>query len=193
MSLLLEKHARPAFMSGFAFQMLRKASGETWFDMSMEVMAQYYYQPTYAYAYAQYLMSTYPLPPQPDQQHYNALYPATTGAQEQFAPQERLQYSALSQPAYSKVETVSSEQQSSNHQMHNLTQELQHHAGMGEQPQQHMQQTNHAQPGNSANPSTQPSTPDQGQKINRLRKACDSCSARKVKVLPVRQPPNGQL
>jgi hypothetical protein len=39
--------------------------------------------------------------------------------------------------------------------------------------------TSHA---NNSQPATQTSTPEQAQKTNRLRKACDSCSIRKVKV-----------
>jgi hypothetical protein len=38
--------------------------------------------------------------------------------------------------------------------------------------------------GATSHPHSQPGTPDQAPKTNRLRKACDSCSIRKVKVSP---------
>ena len=138
-----------------------------------------------------WMMAQYPPPPQPEQQHYNALYPASAGAQQLLDPQDQLQYSNLNQPVYPKVESATSDQASSGAQIHNLAQELQHHAGLGG-PQQHIhqapQQIQHQsphgqQPGisHSSQPNTQQGTPDQNQK-NRLRKACDSCSIRKVKV-----------
>ena len=130
-------------------------------------------------------MAQYP-PPLPfgEQQHYNALYPAPTGAQQMLDPQPQMQYSNLAQPAYSKVETTTTPEQPPMHQQApNLTQQLQQHAALAEQQQQHYSpQQGQEQQVSTSNPATQQNTPDQSQKSNRLRKACDSCSIRKVKV-----------
>lgn len=172
-------------------------------NMSAAVMSNYYFPPlgqghvadsqvrVQNWMLAQ--MANYPPPPQHDHQHYNALYPASAGAQQLLDPHEHLQYSDLNQPIYPKVESATSEHASSNHQMHHLAHELQQHAALEEQQRQqiqqasqHMQQQNpHGQqPGSSqpSQPTTGQGTPDQNQKTNRLRKACDSCSIRKVKV-----------
>lgn len=137
-------------------------------------------------------MAQYPPPPQPDQHHYNALYPDPAGAQQLVDSQGQLQYSNLNQPVYSKVESATSDQVSGGAQMQNLTQELQHHAAIrGQQPQHIHEQAQQMQPQNPLEPPSgtshstqsqvQQGNPDQNQK-NRLRKACDSCSIRKVKV-----------
>lgn len=139
-------------------------------------------------------MSNYPPPPQADQQHYNALYPTSAGAQQQLldpAQQEQLQFSNLNQPIYPKVESNGQvhPHSPSGHHIH----ELQHHHVLEEQrhhlqhAQQQIQQPTPVASHPASNaaqslPPTQTSTPEQPQKTNRLRKACDSCSIRKVKV-----------
>ena len=139
-------------------------------------------------------MAQYPPPPQPDQQHYNALYPAPAGTHQLISPQEQLQYSNLNQPAYpNKIESIATDQASSGAQITALTHELQQHAGLGQQQQHHIhppsqqvQQHSIHDPSSgtphSSQPQTHQGTPDQSSKANRLRKACDSCSIRKVKV-----------
>lgn len=138
-------------------------------------------------------MAHYPPPPGPDQQHYNALYPTSAGAQQLLEPQDQLQYGNLNQPIYPKAETATPDQAPSQQHIHHLAQELQHHAALEEQQRQQIhhpsqpipQQVPHVQPTTTSPSSqtpTQQGTPDQNQKNNRLRKACDSCSIRKVKV-----------
>lgn len=140
-------------------------------------------------------MSHYPPPPPPDQQHYSPLYPTSAGTPQllDHSQQNQLQFSNLNQPAYPKIEPHTPVGQDSP-QIHNLAQELQKHAAQEEhqrqqiqhaaqrlqhqaqhQPQQFQPQQNAVQPDVSSD-SQQP------QKTNRLRKACDSCSIRKVKV-----------
>jgi hypothetical protein len=140
-------------------------------------------------------MSHYPPPPPPDQQHYSPLYPTSAGTPQllDHSQQNQLQFSNLNQPAYPKIESHTPVGQDSP-QIHNLAQELQKHAAQEEhqrqqiqqaaqrlqhqsqhQPQQFQPQQNAVQPDISSD-SQQP------QKTNRLRKACDSCSIRKVKV-----------
>ncbi|EME42376.1 hypothetical protein DOTSEDRAFT_73264 [Dothistroma septosporum NZE10] len=141
-------------------------------------------------------MSTYPPPPDGQQQQYNNLYPAQPGAQQQLldpAQQEQLQFSNLNQPIYPKVEAQHPGHSPSSQHIQSLAQELQHHAAIDEQQHRHMHHVTHQiqQPtpvtshptsaGGLSNPPTQTSTPEQPQKTNRLRKACDSCSIRKVK------------
>ncbi|KAK3698782.1 hypothetical protein LTR37_016786 [Vermiconidia calcicola] len=168
--------------------------------MSAAVMSNYYFQPmgqnhiadTQARVQNWMLaqMAQYPPPPQPEQQHYNALYPTSAGAQQLVDPHDQLQYSHLNQPIYPKIESAASEPHSPR-QIHNLAQELHHHSTIDDQQRQHVYQANqqiqsnpHGQVSNTAHSSqgpTQNSTSDQNQKTNRLRKACDSCSIRKVK------------
>ena len=135
-------------------------------------------------------MAQYPPPPQADHTHYNALYPASAGAQQLLDPHDQLRYTDLNQPIYPKVESATSDHASSNTQIHHLAHELQQHVALdGQQLHQGHQhiahQHSHGQPSGSSHPSqptTGHGTPDQNQKANRLRKACDSCSIRKVKV-----------
>lgn len=173
--------------------------------MSAAVMSNYFFQPfgqghgtdsdTRVQSWMLAQMAQYPPPPQPDQHHhYNALYPASAGAQQMVDPQEPLQYSNLNQPVYTKVEVASPGGHSNNHNINRLAQELHQQAAFEDQQQrqhgqhgaqQHMQQPLQAQPAATPRPSqtpTQQSAADQSQKSNRLRKACDSCSIRKVKV-----------
>ena len=139
-------------------------------------------------------MAQYPPPPQADHHHYNALYPASAGAQQLVDPQDQLQYSNLNQPVYPKVDSAGQEQGlPPNQGINHLAQELQPNATFDEQQQrqslQHGGQQMHpqlaqAQPAATPGPSqasTQQTNSD-SQKSNRLRKACDSCSIRKVKV-----------
>ena len=131
-------------------------------------------------------MAQYPPPPQADAQHYNALYPAPPGQQQLLDGQEQLSFSSINQPLYPKTDAGPSEQGPSNQQIHNLAHDLQQHTSLGDQQRhlaqaaQHIQQqhTPHSTPAGSHHPSAL----DQTQKPNRLRKACDSCSIRKVKV-----------
>ena len=174
--------------------------------MSAAVMSNYYFAPfgpghgadseqrVQNWMLAQ--MAQYPPPPQPDHHHYNALYPASAGAQQMVDPQEPLQYSNLNQPVYAKVESATPDQgNANNHTINHLAQELHQQAAFEDQ-----QQRQHAQHGGqhpmqqalsqgqptstprSSQPPTQQGPADQNQKSNRLRKACDSCSIRKVKV-----------
>lgn len=138
-------------------------------------------------------MATYP---DPDQAHYNALYPTNAGAQQLLDPaqQEQMQYSSMSQPLYPKVETSSTatpdeQSASSSQQIHRLSQDLQQHAAIEEQKRYHAQHQTahqHMQPHQLPvvpQAQLQQAASDQTPKPNRLRKACDSCSIRKVKVL----------
>ena len=130
-------------------------------------------------------MSSYPPPPQPAQQHYNPIYDAGSNSQPLLDPeqQEQLHLATLSHATdYSKDEhtgldpTTSSQleqrfeqfqhQQSlENGQLHHHDLQSPHDTGLPlhEQPQ--------SQPANGTAPN----------KLFRLRKACDSCSIRKVK------------
>jgi len=137
-------------------------------------------------------MSHYPPPPQPDTQHYSPLYPTSAGAQQLLDPsqQNQLQFSSLNQSTFPhKIESGTPTQDPS--QIQNLAQELQHHAVQEEQQRQQIQhaaQSLHHQAQQSQQPNFQPqvdqsdASGEQPQKTNRLRKACDSCSIRKVKV-----------
>lgn len=141
-------------------------------------------------------MSHYPPPPPPDQQHYSPLYPASTGTPQllDHAQQNQLQFSNLNQPAYPKIEPTTPASHDSP-QIHNLAQELQKHAAQEEHQRQqihqaaqrlqhqaqHQPQAFQPQP-NAVQPDVVSQDSPQPQKTNRLRKACDSCSIRKVKV-----------
>ncbi|KAI6795328.1 hypothetical protein KC361_g5045 [Hortaea werneckii] len=138
-------------------------------------------------------MSNYPPPPQPDQHHYNALYPASAGAQQLLDPvqQEQLQYANLSTPPYPKVESGTPEQNAA--QLRNFTADLEQHAHLEEQQRQQIQQAAqhlhhqqstphvHASAGLAPAHAAQHHGAPEHAKSNRLRKACDSCSIRKVK------------
>lgn len=166
--------------------------------MSAAVMSNYYSSQLQVHNWmlAQMSSNNYPPPPQADQQHYNALYPTSAGAQQQLldpAQQDQLQFSNLNQPIYPKVES-----NGVGHHPHSPSgqhiHDLQHHHVLEEQQRHHIphaqQQIQQPTPvashpaSNAAQsmPPTQTSTPEQPQKTNRLRKACDSCSIRKVKV-----------
>lgn len=139
-------------------------------------------------------MAHYPSPSAADQHHYNALYPAVTSAGQPLVDaQDHLQYSSINTPLYPKPESIS-EQGASSQQINSLAQDLRQHTTLGDQHFAHAahqvsQHTSH--PGSSHLPHipqgpAQHDTPESSQKPNRLRKACDSCSIRKVKV---RHPP----
>ncbi|SMY25633.1 unnamed protein product [Zymoseptoria tritici ST99CH_1A5] len=169
--------------------------------MSAATMSNYYSSQLQVQNWMLAQMSHYPPPPQADQHHYNGLYPTSAGAQQpsllEPAHQDQLQFSALNQPLYPKAEASNQlHSPSTQHMQQSLSHELQHHSSLDEQQhQQHLQHGQHAQhlqqptpvtshPTSNANhsqPPTQNSTPEQTQKTNRLRKACDSCSIRKVK------------
>lgn len=108
-------------------------------------------------------MSQYPPPPTPDHQHYTPVYPAAAAAAAAANAQllspaqaEQLQYSPPVDPsAYAKIEP-----------------------GLGA-PNSHL---NHAHQPEEQSVQPPPPAVEGQQKTNRLRKACDSCSIRKVKV-----------
>ncbi|KAK5135744.1 hypothetical protein LTR08_004730 [Meristemomyces frigidus] len=136
------------------------------------------------------MSSNYP-PPQPEQLHYNGLYPMSAGAQQllDHGQQEHLDYNHLNTHAYPKIESGSSDQPAV--LLHNVT-GIDQHAALEEQQRQHIQQAAqqiHQHAASQVHPSTsftatnvqhQHSISEQT-KSNRLRKACDSCSIRKVK------------
>lgn len=138
-------------------------------------------------------MANYPSASQPEPQQYNAFYPAAPGAQQLMESQDQLQYSSINPQLYPKAESAPSEQEAGNQHMHHLTSGLHQHTSIAEQQQQHLahaaQQMQHSTPhGTPAHlpqlmtGSSQPTPDSASQKPNRLRKACDSCSIRKVKV-----------
>ena len=159
-------------------------------DFSTDSMSEYSYWQIQNWMQA--MANSYPPPPPPDQNHYNALYPTSAGAQQSYdsAQQDQLQYASLNTPAFPKVET-SSPAQSGSTQLQSLANELSQHAALEDQQRQQIQhaaqQAQH-QPGvhapvainNNFPPGSQEQSSDP--KSNRLRKACDSCSVRKVKV-----------
>ena len=166
--------------------------------MSAAVMSNYYYPTSGRSHVADYQvrvqnwmvaqMAQYP--PAQDHHHYNALYPVSAGAQQLIDPHEQLQYSDLNQSIYPKVESAVSDHAASNHQIQHLAHELQQHTAIDGQQvhhaNQHVTQLPHhihpSGPSQLHQPMTAQDTPDSSQKANRLRKACDSCSIRKVKV-----------
>nr|OQO24590.1 hypothetical protein B0A51_09001 [Rachicladosporium sp. CCFEE 5018] len=157
--------------------------------MSAAVMSNYHSQLQLEYwMLAQ--MAHYPPPPQPDQQHYSPAYPTTTGAQQAVdsAAQSQTHYSDLSQSAYPKVETKSTTAADASPRLHSLAQEAQQQHSLNEQHHaSQLSEQDHSSTGHAfQHQSQQPSGGDQAaqeqaQKANRLRKACDSCSIRKVK------------
>ncbi|KXT02383.1 hypothetical protein AC578_237 [Pseudocercospora eumusae] len=168
--------------------------------MSAAVMSNYYSSQLQVHNWMLAQMSSnnnnYP-PPPPEHQHYNALYATQPGAQQLLDPaqQDQLQFSNLNQPIYPKVETLPPSNHHSPAPQHvqTLAQGLHDHSPLDEHQHRQMHHTVHAlqQPtpvtshptsaAGHSNPATQTSTPEQPQKTNRLRKACDSCSIRKVK------------
>lgn len=129
-------------------------------------------------------MSSYPPPPQPDQQHYNPIYPTSAGAQQLLDPvqQDNLNFSqlgqALSQPSpYPKVETEPLDPATSSQLEQRIEQLRQQQPFPSHPPQQEVLQEQQQHPDLNGQ-----SQGDAASKVNRLRKACDSCSIRKVKV-----------
>lgn len=145
-------------------------------------------------------MSNYPPPPPPEQTHYNALYPTSAGAQQLLdsVQQEQLQFASLNTPAYPKIESGSPSQSSST-QIQGLAHDLSTNVGISDQQRaledqqrqqinqasQHLQQQAAAQSAAGLNAAQLAQQQADAQKSNRLRKACDSCSIRKVKVCHV--------
>ena len=137
-------------------------------------------------------MSHYP-PPPADAQHYSQIYPSPVGTQQllDHSQQNQLQFSNLNQPTFpNKIESGTPTQDPA--QIQSLARELQHHAAQEEQQRQQIQHAAHGLQQQAQQPTQQQSfqtqvaqsdaSGDQPQKTNRLRKACDSCSIRKVKV-----------
>ena len=138
------------------------------------------------------MSSNYP-PPQAEQQHhYNGLYPTSVGAQQllDIEQQEQLDYSQLNAQSYPKVESGTADQSAAHLRIatgldQNALLEEQHRHQI-QQAAQHANQhaAAHVHPSTSftaTNVQHQQALTEQ-QKSNRLRKACDSCSIRKVKV-----------
>ena len=103
------------------------------------------------------MSSQYPPPPQPEETHYAPIYPAAPNSQLlDNGHQQQIHYNPpLNQNIFPKLETLSDVlQQQANQANHALTDQRNAPQGPG----------------------------DVHPKGNRLRKACDSCSIRKVKV-----------
>lgn len=141
--------------------------------------------------------SQHPPPPQPDQHYYNALHLRSAGAQQLLDPvqQERLQYANLSdKPPYPKFQSGTPEQNVA--QLRNWTEDVARHAHLEEQQRRQIQQaTQHLHNEQSTRhvrtlPTLAPAHAAQRHSApglaisNRPRKACDSCSCKKVKVSP---------
>ena len=141
-----------------------------------------------------YIMSHYGPPPPTNQRQYNALYPATPSVQQAPTPEQQghLQYSNFGQPIYPKVNPGVPGLEIDRSQMQQLAQDLQQQTVLQEhqrQQMQHVAQTIQPQPmHNPGRTALSPETSHQAQQENleqkkdRLQKACDSCSLRKVKV-----------
>lgn len=116
------------------------------------------------------MSSQYPPPPTPDDTHYAPIYTA--------APNTQILDNGQQQPI--------------NYSSHNLFPKIEN---INDVLQQQAHQANHALSDPRNNPSPIPLTTDTQPKSNRLRKACDSCSIRKVKVRPYSVPrvPSGYL
>ncbi|KAK4992877.1 hypothetical protein LTR50_000783 [Elasticomyces elasticus] len=127
-------------------------------------------------------MSNYPPPPPADQPHYNAQYPTTAGAQQLLDSVQQDHFQSQlqqlnQQPIYPKLETSALDPSQYNQldqrlaeQHHNQHQQQQQQLGLPSPlPPQPQQQT------------LAQGSPETAPKGNRLRKACDSCSIRKVK------------
>ena len=140
------------------------------------------------------MSSHYPPPPGPEEQHYNPVYPGTnTGAQPLLdaVQQEQLGFSHLAQPSpYPKAEDSTLDANASA-QIEQRIEQLQHQNDLVGPPaqedpqQQHQHQHHDLTPQSVQHLQGQNGIEQQGEtpsKVNRLRKACDSCSIRKVKV-----------
>ncbi|KAF2152498.1 hypothetical protein K461DRAFT_294158 [Myriangium duriaei CBS 260.36] len=133
-------------------------------------------------------MSSYPPPPQPDQQHYNPIYAAGTSSQPLLDPvqHEHLHFAnQLSQSTgYPKVEHEGLDPTTSS-QIEQRIEQLQHQQSLQSLDHDHLQPPDLEPPHDAQLPplpdhhGQQPSSTPQ--KLFRLRKACDSCSIRKVK------------
>lgn len=151
-------------------------------------------------------MSSYPPPPQPDQQHYNPTYSAVDKPQ-QLDHQDVLDTAQQAQLAFDltnqhvqldpKDEPHSNPLSEDNAESHieQRIEQLQHHdpdaqlsfvgldsAGLAAAAAEHESDPTQSHIDTAPiHDSARPQTESQP-KINRLRKACDSCSIRKVKV-----------
>lgn len=130
-------------------------------------------------------MSSYP---EPDNQQHYTLYPPP-GQQPLLDPvqQEQLQFSQLGQAIYPKIEGEI-DPNAPNH-IEQRIEQLQQQSPLPQSQHQHQHQHQHQQvplapppPPPTAAPQGPPVQGETPQKANRLRKACDSCSIRKVKV-----------
>ena len=129
--------------------------------------------------------SHYPPPPQPDQQHYNPIYQTAAGAQHLLDPgnNDQLDFGQLSQPStYPKVEGDQGLDSNTSSQIEQRIEQLQHQQPLPPHLEQQdpvpIHQEDVLQPHQPDGQTQQNAT----NKANRLRKACDSCSIRKVKV-----------
>lgn len=125
-------------------------------------------------------------PPHPAaEQNYDTLYSTASGAQQLVDAQGQFQFNAMNQSAYPKVESAPNGQPPSSTTTHTFIHHLppqntfdaqqsaQHASQLAIQPQLDDASITTADPQAAL---------DQSQKIVRLRKACDGCSIRKVKV-----------
>lgn len=124
-------------------------------------------------------MSSYPPPPQPDQQHYNPIYTNDPEAQQPLdqVQQDQYNFASLTQSSpYPKADNDLLDPHTSS-QLEQRIEQLRHQEPLPPHSPQHVD----LQPQQQS-----PQQPQQQNghhhKQNRLRKACDSCSIRKVKV-----------
>lgn len=121
------------------------------------------------------LAMSYPPPPGSEEPHYTPIYPAppSNNTHQNLHDGERPSQRLYPSDLYTKVEDISAVlRQQAQHASHALGSDHgtgAHAQAHGAQQQQHQQQA-------------QAGSPTDQQKANRLRKACDSCSIRKVKV-----------
>jgi hypothetical protein len=112
------------------------------------------------------LAMSYPPPPGSEEPHYTPIYPAppSNNTQQNLLDELPATQRLYQSDIYSKVENVLRQQ--AQHASHALSSDH----GTGAHAQAHGAQQ------------AQAGSPTDQQKANRLRKACDSCSIRKVKV-----------
>lgn len=132
-------------------------------------------------------MAQYPPPPSPGQPHYNPVYAEAPGhaqASKLHGPQSTHHDGEHPSSPYSKLETS---QDTTSQLQRSLAQELRRHNVEADHMQAHigassdvhdMKQSPVFHPAMASIEATN----DSSRAANRLRKACDSCSIRKVKV-----------
>ncbi|KAK4986535.1 hypothetical protein LTR66_007841 [Elasticomyces elasticus] len=131
-------------------------------------------------------MSNYPPPPPADQPHYNAQYPTTAGAQQLLDSVQQDQFQSQlqqlnHQPIYPKLETSALDPSQYNQLDQRLAEQHQNQHHQQQQQQQQQLGLPSPLPPQSQQQTLAQGSPETAPKGNRLRKACDSCSIRKVK------------